>query len=69
MNSRCSMSGVGRFRSISTSGGYSPAFEGVCDLLKRELKTERAIIRGADHRVQSTGAPFNERLEALWKSA
>jgi pimeloyl-ACP methyl ester carboxylesterase len=57
------------FPKLVTSGGYSPAFEGICDLLQRELKSERAIIKGAGHRVQFTGAPFNERLEAFWKSA
>ena len=44
-------------------------FEGICDELHRELKTERAIIRGAGHNVPFTGAPFNDRLEAFLKSA
>ncbi len=57
------------FPKLVTSGGHSQVFESVCDILQRELKAERAIIRGAGHRVQNTGAPFNERLEALWKSA
>jgi len=56
------------FPKLVTSGGHNQVFESVCDLLQRELKAERAIIRGAGHQVQSTGAPFNERLEALWKS-
>jgi pimeloyl-ACP methyl ester carboxylesterase len=57
------------FPKLVTSGGHNQVFENVCDLLQRELKAERAIIRGVGHRVPNTGAPFNERLEALWKTA
>jgi hypothetical protein len=46
----------------------NPAFEAVCDLLERELKAERAVIRGAGHAVPRTGAPFNHRLEAFLKT-
>jgi len=56
------------FPKLVTSGGHHPVFEGICDKLQRELNTERAIIRGAGHNVPSTGAPFNERLEAFLKS-
>ena len=57
------------FPKLVTSGGHHPVFEGICDALHRELKTERAIIRGAGHNVPFTGAPFNDRLEAFLKSA
>ncbi len=57
------------FPKLVTSGGHHPVFEAICDRLQRELKTERAIIRGAGHNVPSTGAPFNERLEAFLKVA
>jgi pimeloyl-ACP methyl ester carboxylesterase len=57
------------FPKLVTSGGHHPVFEGICDELHRELKTERAIIRGAGHNVPFTGAPFNDRLEAFLKSA
>jgi hypothetical protein len=56
------------FRKLVTSGGHHPVFEGIRDKLHRELKAERAIIRGAGHNVPFTGAPFNERLEAFLKS-
>jgi hypothetical protein len=45
------------------SGGHSAVFEAVCDALEREVSAERAVITGAGHSVQMTGAPFNERLE------
>ena len=57
------------FPKLVTSGGHHPVFEAICDVLHRELKTERATIRGAGHNVQFTGAPFNERLEAFLKGA
>ena len=57
------------FPKLVVSGGHDPAFEAVCDVLHRELKTERATIRGAGHTVPLTGGPFNERLEAFLKSA
>jgi hypothetical protein len=44
------------------SGGHHPAFEAVCDHIATELKAERAVIRGAGHNTQRTGAPFNSRL-------
>ena len=55
------------FPKLVTSGGHHPVFEAICDVLHRELQTQRAIIRGAGHNVPFTGAPFNERLEAFLK--
>jgi pimeloyl-ACP methyl ester carboxylesterase len=57
------------FPKLVVSGGNDPAFEAICDVLHRELKTERATIRGAGHTVPFTGGPFNERLEAFLKRA
>lgn len=58
-----------KFPKLVTSGGHSPVFEAICDRLQRELKTQRAVIRGAGHNVQLTGAPFNDKLDALWRVA
>jgi len=58
------------FPKLVVSCENDPAFEAVCDVLHRELKTERAIIREAGHAVPLTAAgPFNERLEAFLKRA
>jgi pimeloyl-ACP methyl ester carboxylesterase len=46
-----------RFPKLVTSGGHHPAFEAVCDVLQRELKAERAVIRGADHLVRALAPP------------
>jgi pimeloyl-ACP methyl ester carboxylesterase len=51
------------------SGGHSPAFEAVCDALADALLAERAVIAGRGHTVPSTGAPYNERLEAFLAAA
>ena len=57
------------FPKLVVSGGHHPAFDAVCDVLERRLGAERAVIPGAGHSVQRTGAPFNERLEACLRSA
>ena len=57
------------FPKLVVSGGHHAAFEAVCDVLEQRLGAERAVITGAGHSVQRTGAPFNERLEAFLRSA
>ena len=57
------------FPKLIVSGAHSPAFDAVCDALVRGLGAERAVIPGARHSVQRTGAPFNERLEAFLLAA
>jgi pimeloyl-ACP methyl ester carboxylesterase len=53
------------FPVLVISGGHSPAFEAVCDSLAAALSAERAVIPGRGHTVPSTGAPYNERLDAF----
>jgi pimeloyl-ACP methyl ester carboxylesterase len=57
------------FPVLVLSGGHSPAFEAVCNSLARSLFAEREVIEGRGHTVPSTGAPYNERLEAFMRSA
>jgi pimeloyl-ACP methyl ester carboxylesterase len=57
------------FPVLVLSGGHSPAFEAVCDSLADSLSAERAVIPGRGHTVPSTGAPYNERLEAFLAAA
>ena len=57
------------FPKLVVSGAHHPAFDAVCDVLEQRLGAERAVIPGAGHGVQRTGAPFNERLEAFLRSA
>ena len=57
------------FPVLVLSGGHSPAFEAVCDSLARALSAEREVIEGRGHTVPSTGAPYNDRLEAFMRAA
>ncbi|HEU5477154.1 MAG TPA: alpha/beta fold hydrolase [Gaiellaceae bacterium] len=50
------------FPKLVVSGGHSPAFDAVCDVLEQRLGAERAVLPGAGHSVQRLGAPFNELL-------
>ena len=56
------------FPKLVVSGAHSAVFDAVCDVLEKELAAERAVIPGAGHSVQRTGAPFNGRLEAFLSS-
>jgi pimeloyl-ACP methyl ester carboxylesterase len=53
------------FPKLVVSRAHSRVLDTICDVLERELAAERAVIPGAGHSVQRTGAPFNERLEAF----
>ena len=57
------------FPVLVLSGGHSPAFEAVCDALADALSADREVIAGRGHTVPSTGAPYNERLEAFLHAA
>jgi pimeloyl-ACP methyl ester carboxylesterase len=57
------------FPKLVVSGAHNAAFDAVCDVLERRLDAERAVIPGAGHSVQRTGAPFNERLERFLTAA
>ena len=46
---------------LVVSGGWSPAFDAVCDVLEERLGAVRAIIPGAGHNPQAAPG-FNERL-------
>lgn len=53
------------FPKLVFSGGWSKAFDAVCDVLEQRLHAERAVCVGAGHAVQFVGQPFNERLVAF----
>jgi pimeloyl-ACP methyl ester carboxylesterase len=46
---------------LVVSGGWSPAFDAVCDVLEERLGAERAVLPGAGHNPQAAPG-FNERL-------
>ena len=51
------------FPKLVVSGGHSPAFDAVCDVLERDIGADRAVIPGAGHSVPRVGEAFNQRLE------
>jgi pimeloyl-ACP methyl ester carboxylesterase len=57
--------GKAGLRTLVVSGGHSPVFESICDVLATRLGAERELISGAGHSVPRVGAPFNERLESF----
>jgi pimeloyl-ACP methyl ester carboxylesterase len=57
------------FPKLVVSGGHSPAFEAVCDVLAQRLGAERAVLPGAGHPVQRLGEPFNALLAGFVERA
>ena len=51
-----------RFPKLVVSGGHSPAFEALCDVLEERFGAARAVLPGAGHSVQRLVEPFNELL-------
>lgn len=51
------------FPRLVVSGGHDSAFERLNDALALAIRSERAVVAGAGHEVQMTGAHFNGVLE------
>lgn len=49
------------FPTLVVSGAHHPAFDGICDVLERELGAERLVLPGHGHTVQRHPA-FNDHL-------
>jgi pimeloyl-ACP methyl ester carboxylesterase len=55
------------FPKVVVSGGHSEGFDAICDDLADRIGASRAVVEGAGHEIQFTGAPLNEMLLALWR--
>jgi pimeloyl-ACP methyl ester carboxylesterase len=53
------------FPKLVVSGGHSPAFDAVCDVLEERLGAQRAVLPGAGHSIPRLGGPLNELLRAF----
>jgi pimeloyl-ACP methyl ester carboxylesterase len=53
------------FPKLWVSGDHSPLFEAITDALAAKIPGQRLVIPGGGHEPQSTGAPFNDALEAF----
>jgi pimeloyl-ACP methyl ester carboxylesterase len=56
------------FPKLVVSGGHSAVFDGVCDVLERELGAERAVVPGAGHSLPRAPG-YNEALRRFIESA
>ncbi|MFE2872971.1 MULTISPECIES: alpha/beta fold hydrolase [unclassified Embleya] len=57
------------FPKLVVSGGGTPAFEAVCDVLATHMNAERRLFPGSPHAVQRIGRPFNDALRAFLTAA
>jgi hypothetical protein len=53
---------TGAFPKLVISGGHSPAFETVCDVLADAIGAQRAIVVGRRHTIPSVGSAYNARV-------
>jgi pimeloyl-ACP methyl ester carboxylesterase len=53
------------FAKLVISGGHSPVFEAVCDVLAESLDAQRETIAGRGHTIPATGEPYNALLAAF----
>jgi hypothetical protein len=51
------------------TGGGTPGFEAVADVLAERLDAERLLFDGSPHAVQRIGEPFNAAFERFLTSA
>jgi pimeloyl-ACP methyl ester carboxylesterase len=54
---------------LVVSGGWSAAFDAVCDVLVERLDARRAVVSGMGHSPQLTGEPFNAVLRRFLAQA
>ena len=54
------------FPKLIVSGGHHAGFEAMSDDLADRIGASRAVIAGAGHEIQFTGAPLNDALLRLW---
>jgi pimeloyl-ACP methyl ester carboxylesterase len=56
------------FPKVVVSGGHGDAQEALADELARRIGAERAVVRGAGHRIPRTGEPYNDLLRRTWSA-
>jgi len=57
------------FPKLVISGGHSPAFERVCDVLAERIGARREVVAGRGHTIPATGDAYNRVLEAFLRDA
>jgi pimeloyl-ACP methyl ester carboxylesterase len=57
-----------RFPKLVVSGGHHAGLDAICDELAERISASRAVVAGAGHEIQFTGAPINDALRELWSN-
>ncbi len=57
------------FPVLVVSGGHSPMFDSVCDVLEQRLGARREVLAGLGHGIPGHGEPLNAILRDFWSSA
>jgi pimeloyl-ACP methyl ester carboxylesterase len=57
------------FPIMVVSGGHTDSFELLNDRIAEAVGATRAVVEGAGHEVQMTGAPFNEVVDQFCRAA
>jgi pimeloyl-ACP methyl ester carboxylesterase len=57
--------GAAAFPKLVISGGHSPVFEAVCDVVATRIGAQRVVITGRAHTIPAVGVPYNECLHAF----
>jgi pimeloyl-ACP methyl ester carboxylesterase len=57
------------FPKLVISGGHSPAFERVCDVIAERIGARREVIAGRGHTIPSTGGPYNSLVNGFLTAA
>lgn len=57
------------FPVLVLTSGRIPGFEHIADAIAAQTGGVHTVVPGTDHSVQDAGAPVNELLEAVWRSA
>jgi pimeloyl-ACP methyl ester carboxylesterase len=51
------------FPKLIISGGHSPVFEAVCDVLAEQINAEREVLAGRGHTIPTIGDAYNSLLD------
>jgi hypothetical protein len=57
------------FPTLVISGGHSPVFETVCDVVAERTGGERRVLAGRGHTIPALGAPYNAVLAEFFTRA
>jgi len=55
------------FAKLVISGGHSPVFEAICDVVAERIGARRVQILGRGHTIPSAGEPYNELLDSFMR--